>query len=72
MGTSLWDRDKTGLQILIKKGVLVMKAYSFENWLNNTIETPFLFFVQSMEEMLFPYGHDSYKVPTLNFHFFMC
>ncbi len=22
-----------------------------------------------MEEMLFPYGHDSYKVPTLNFHF---
>ena len=46
-----------------------MKAYSFENWLNNTIETPFLFFVQSMEEMLFPYGHDSYKVPTLNFHF---
>lgn len=69
MGTSLWDRDKTGLQILIKKGVLVMKAYSFENWLNNTIETPFLFFVQSMEEMLFPYGHDSYKVPTLNFHF---
>lgn len=46
-----------------------MKAYSFENWLNNTSKTPFLFFVQSMEEMLFPYGHDSYKVPALNFHF---
>ena len=46
-----------------------MKAYSFENWLNDTNKTPFLFFIQSMEEMLFPYGHDSYKVPTLNFHF---
>lgn len=46
-----------------------MKAYSFQNWTVNTNTTPFLFFVQSMEEMLFPYGHDSYKVPTLNFHF---
>lgn len=46
-----------------------MKAHSFENWLNDTNKTPFLFFIQSMEEMLFPYGHDSYKVPTLNFHF---
>lgn len=69
MGIDSWDRDKIGFQTLIKKGVLIMKAHSFENWLNNTIETPFLFFVQSMEEMLFPYGHDSYKVPTLNFHF---
>lgn len=46
-----------------------MKAYSFENWVIDSKTTPFLFFVQSVEEMLFPYGHDSYKVPTLNFHF---
>lgn len=46
-----------------------MKAYSFENWLISEETKPLLFFVQSMEEMLFPYGHDSYKVPTLNFHF---
>ena len=46
-----------------------MKAFSFENWSSDTSMTPFLFFVQSMEEMLFPYGHDSYKVPTLNFHY---
>lgn len=46
-----------------------MKAYSFENWIIDSKTTPFLFFIQSVEEMLFPYGHDSYKVPTLNFHF---
>lgn len=46
-----------------------MKAYSFENWVIDSKITPFLFFIQSVEEMLFPYGHDSYKVPTLNFHF---
>lgn len=46
-----------------------MKAFSFENWSSSTNVPPFLFFIQSMEEMLFPYGHDSYKVPTLNFHF---
>lgn len=28
-----------------------------------------VFFIQSMEEMLFHYAHDSYKVPTLNFHY---
>lgn len=46
-----------------------MKAFSFENWKIQTNTTQFLFFVQSMEEMLFHYGHDSYKVPALNFHF---
>lgn len=46
-----------------------MQAFSFENWEIDTNATSFLFFVQSMEEMLFHYGHDSYKVPTLNFHF---
>lgn len=46
-----------------------MKAYSFENWVIDSNTTPFLFFIQSIEEMLFPYGHDSYKVPTLNFRF---
>lgn len=51
-----------------------MKADSFEKWDINSSTMPFLFFVQSMEEMLFHYGHDSYKVPTLNFHFslFVC
>lgn len=39
----------------LRKGFLLfMKSYSFENWVNDTIKTPFLFFVQSMEEMLFP------------------
>ncbi len=46
-----------------------MKAYSFDNWEINEGTIPLLFFVQCMEEMLFPYGHDSYRVPTLNFHF---
>ena len=48
---------------------MCMKAFSFENWKIQTNTTQFLFFVQSMEEMLFHYGHDSYKVPALNFHF---
>lgn len=46
-----------------------MKAFSFENWEIDDSTKPFLFFVQSMQEMLFHYGHDSYKVPTLNFYF---
>ena len=46
-----------------------MKSFSFDNWSTNESVKPFLFFVQSMEEMLFPYGHDSYRVPTLNFHY---
>lgn len=46
-----------------------MKADSFEKWDINSSTMPVLFFVQSMEEMLFHYGHDSYKVPTLNFHY---
>lgn len=57
------------LKSKLRKEPLIMKAFSFENWSSSTNATPFLFFVQSMEEMLFPYGHDSYKVPTLNFHF---
>ena len=28
-----------------------------------------IFFIQSMVEMLFHYAHDSYKVPTMNFHY---
>ena len=48
---------------------ILMKAYSFANWTINCNTRPLLFFVQCMEEMLFPYGHDSYKVPALNFHF---
>lgn len=46
-----------------------MKSFSFDNWSKDERIKPFLFFVQSMEEMLFPYGHDSYRVPTLNFHY---
>lgn len=46
-----------------------MKASKFDNWELNDTTRPLLFWIQSMEEMLFHYGHDSYKVPTLNFHF---
>lgn len=46
-----------------------MKSYGFDNWTINNDTKPFLFFIQSIEEMLFTYGHDSYKVPALNFHF---
>ena len=46
-----------------------MKAASFTSWEINDTTMPLLFLIQSMEEMLFPYGHDSYKVPALNFHF---
>lgn len=46
-----------------------MKAYSFENWVIDNTSRPFLFFIQGLEEMLFHYGHDSYKVPALNFHY---
>lgn len=47
-----------------------MKNISIENWDNNICNKGLLFFVQSMEELLFYHSHDSLKIPTLNFHFF--
>lgn len=46
-----------------------MKAYSFENWTKGKGTEGLMFFVQNVEEMLFHYSHDSYKVPALNFHY---
>lgn len=46
-----------------------MKSFDFSHW-NSAVPTEgLLFFAQSMEEMLFHYGHDSLKVPALNFRF---
>ncbi len=46
-----------------------MKAYDFTNWEKTPECNGLLFFVQSLEELLFHFGHDSLKVPALNFHF---
>ena len=46
-----------------------MKAYDFSHWNLDETKKGLLFFAQSLEEMLFHYGHDSLKVPALNFHF---
>lgn len=57
--------------VLFERGVL-MKAFEFPRWASAPSNKGLLFFAQSMEEMLFHYGHDSLKVPALNFRFFMC
>ena len=46
-----------------------MKAYDFVHWHLNKHNEGLLFFAQCLEEMLFHYGHDSLKVPALNFHY---
>ncbi len=46
-----------------------MKAYDFPRWASSPSNKGLLFFAQAMEEMLFHYGHDSLKVPALNFRF---
>lgn len=46
-----------------------MKKFVLENWDENSKKKGLLFFVESMEEMLFHHSHDSFKVPTLNFKF---
>lgn len=45
-----------------------MKVSDFSQW-DIPNSKALLFFAQSLEEMLFHYGHDSIKVPALNFHF---
>ncbi len=46
-----------------------MKNYTLTNWDANTAKKGLLFFAETAEEMLFHHGHDSFKVPTLNFKF---
>jgi len=46
-----------------------MKSFNFSHWNLSETSKGLLFFAQSLEEMLFHYGHDSLKVPALNFHF---
>lgn len=46
-----------------------MKSFSFSHWDLACVTKGLLFFAQSMEEMLFHYGHDSLKTPALNFRF---
>ena len=46
-----------------------MKCFDFSHWNSLPSKQGLLFFAQSMEEMLFHYGHDSLKVPALNFRF---
>lgn len=45
-----------------------MKAFNFTHWNMSETHRGLLFFAQSLEEMLFHYGHDSLKAPALNFH----
>ena len=46
-----------------------MKAFNYSHWNQTEEMAGLLFFAQSLEEMLFHYGHDSLKVPALNFRF---
>lgn len=46
-----------------------MKSFDFSHWDLSESSKGLLFFAQSLEEMLFHHGHDSLKVPALNFHF---
>lgn len=46
-----------------------MKCFDFSHWNSLSSMQGLLFFAQAMEEMLFHYGHDSLKVPALNFRF---
>ncbi len=46
-----------------------MKAFDFSHWTTAEDKVGLLFFAQSLEEQLFHYGHDSLKVPALNFRF---
>jgi len=44
-----------------------MKAFNLAHWNLSEANRELLFFAQSLEEMLFHYGHDSLNVPALNF-----
>lgn len=46
-----------------------MKSFEFSHWDLSDANKGLLFFAQSLEEMLFHFGHDSLKVPALNFRF---
>ena len=46
-----------------------MKSFEFSHWDLSDTNKGLLFFAQSLEEMLFHFGHDSLKVPALNFRF---
>lgn len=46
-----------------------MKSFEFSHWDLSATSKGLLFFAQSLEEMLFHFGHDSLKVPALNFRF---
>ena len=46
-----------------------MKSFNFSHWDLSQKNRGLLFFAQCLEEMLFHYGHDSLKVPALNFRF---
>lgn len=46
-----------------------MKFFDFSHWDLSDSMHGLLFFSQALEEMLFHYGHDSLKVPALNFRF---
>lgn len=60
---------KTGEYWIYLKEVFLMKAFEFPGWASSPSNKGLLFFAQAMEEMLFHYGHDSLKVPALNFRF---
>ena len=60
---------KTGEYWICLKEVFLMKAFEFPGWASSPSNKGLLFFAQAMEEMLFHYGHDSLKVPALNFRF---
>lgn len=44
-----------------------MRQFDFQHWKISEETQGLLFFAQCMEEMLFHHGHDSLKVPALNF-----
>ena len=46
-----------------------MKDYDFSHWDLSENTKGLRFFAQVLEELLFHYGHDSLKVPALNFRF---
>lgn len=46
-----------------------MKPSDFSHWELYDPQKKLLFFAQTMEELLYHYGHDSLKVDALNFHY---
>ncbi len=46
-----------------------MTSYDVSHWSISDGKIGLLLFAQSLEELLSPHSHDSYKVPALNFHY---